>query len=147
MGRFAIGILTLIAELELERIRESWDSAKREAVGRGVHISARVPTGYKRDEGGRLKRVEPAASAVAEVFRRRAVGASYTALADYLHDLEVRPPTGNPHWSSQGVRGLLLNRVYLGEARSGSIVKADAHEAIVTAAEWDAAQLGRTVLS
>src|SRR5205823_13323433 len=27
MGRFAIGILTLIAELELERIRASWESA------------------------------------------------------------------------------------------------------------------------
>src|SRR5436309_8132493 len=46
MGRFAIGILTLIAELELERIRESWATAIREAVGRGVHISGQVPTGY-----------------------------------------------------------------------------------------------------
>src|SRR3954462_14802038 len=41
MGRFAIGILTLIAELELERITESWATAISEAVGRGVHISAR----------------------------------------------------------------------------------------------------------
>ncbi len=40
MGRFAIGILTLIAELELERIKENWSTAVREAVGRGVHISA-----------------------------------------------------------------------------------------------------------
>ena len=32
MGRFAIGILSLIAELELERIRESWGSAIRAAV-------------------------------------------------------------------------------------------------------------------
>src|ERR671936_2625304 len=38
MGRFAIGILTLIAELELERIRDSWDSAVSAAVKRGVHI-------------------------------------------------------------------------------------------------------------
>src|SRR5438034_1005232 len=34
MGRFAIGILTLIAELELERIKENWQTAIREAVGR-----------------------------------------------------------------------------------------------------------------
>lgn len=36
MGRFSIGILTLIAELELERIRESWASAVSGAVARGV---------------------------------------------------------------------------------------------------------------
>jgi DNA invertase Pin-like site-specific DNA recombinase len=73
MGRFAIGILTLIAELELERIKESWQVAIREAVGRGVHISARVPTGYTRDTEGRLHPIEPAASAIRELFRRRAL--------------------------------------------------------------------------
>src|SRR5919198_3352853 len=49
MGRFAIWILTLIAELELERIRESWQTAVSEAIGRGVHISRWTPTGYERD--------------------------------------------------------------------------------------------------
>src|SRR5213080_116230 len=49
MGRFAIGILTLIAELELERIKENWQTAIREAVGRGVHVSSRPPTGYRRN--------------------------------------------------------------------------------------------------
>src|SRR5215218_8813553 len=48
MGRFAIGILTLIAELELERIKGGWETAVNEAVARGVHISARPPTGYQR---------------------------------------------------------------------------------------------------
>src|SRR5215472_17921163 len=33
MGRFAIGILTLIAELELERIKGGWKTAVSEAVG------------------------------------------------------------------------------------------------------------------
>src|SRR5262245_20686842 len=73
MGRFAIGILTLIAELELERIKENWDQAIRAAVGRGVHISGRTPVGYERDEDGRLHPTEPAATAVREVFRRRAL--------------------------------------------------------------------------
>jgi site-specific DNA recombinase len=65
MGRFAIGILTLIAELELERIKESWGTAVRKAVDRGVHISARVPTGYRQEKlqngkAGRLVRDDPA---------------------------------------------------------------------------------------
>jgi site-specific DNA recombinase len=140
MGRFAIGILTLIAELELERIKESWTAAAREAVARGVHISARPPTGYLRDEAGRLHVDEPAASAVLEVFRRRTVGASWAELARFLDEQGVRPPTGNPHWSKVGVADLVKNPVYLGQARGGGFVNDAAHEAIVTPAEFDAVQ-------
>jgi site-specific DNA recombinase len=148
MGRFAIGILTLIAELELERIKESWTTAVRSAVDRGIHISARPPTGYVReDKTKRLVRVEPAASAVAEVFRRRALGASYAELARYLEEQGVLPPTGNPHWSGTGIAGLLRNRAYLGEARSGSVVNPQGHEPIVSQAEFDAAQGQKTLLS
>lgn len=140
MGRFAIGILTLIAELELERIKENWTSAISQAVGRGVHISAKPPTGYKRDQTGRLIRDEPAASAVREVFRQRALGKSWAELARYLEDQSVLPPSGNPHWSKVGVAGVVKNPVYLGQARSGSIVNEEAHEPLVTRAEFDAAQ-------
>src|SRR5436190_15818934 len=94
MGRFAIGILTLIAELELERITESWSAAVREAVGRGIHISARPPTGYRRGEDGRLVPEEPAASAVREVFQRRSLGASWSELAQFLDEQGVRPSSG-----------------------------------------------------
>jgi site-specific DNA recombinase len=140
MGRFAIGILTLIAELELERIKESWTAAVRSAVERGVHISARPPTGYRRDQNGKLIPVEPAGSAVREVFRRRALGASWSELARYLDEQGVHPPTGNPHWSKVGVSGLVKNPVYLGQARSGTIVNENAHEPLVTRAEFDGAQ-------
>jgi DNA invertase Pin-like site-specific DNA recombinase len=141
MGRFAIGILTLIAELELERIKENWASAVSSAVARGVHISARVPTGYRRDDQRRLYPEEPAASAVRELFRRRAAGASWAELARYLEDAKVYPSTGNEHWSLYGVSSLVKNPVYLGQARSGKVVNEQAHEPLVTRAEFDAAQL------
>jgi DNA invertase Pin-like site-specific DNA recombinase len=140
MGRFAIGILILIAELELERIKGGWVTAVSEAVGRGVHISARPPTGYTRDEDGRLLRDEPAASFIAEAFRKRATGASWAELARFLEEHEVYPPTGNKHWSKAGVSALIKNPVYLGQARSGKVVKEGAHEPLVTRAEFDAAQ-------
>jgi DNA invertase Pin-like site-specific DNA recombinase len=140
MGRFAIGILTMIAELELERIKESWATAITRAVERGIHISARPPTGYRRDASKHLVPVEPAASAVREVFRRRALGASWTELAEYLRAQGVETPRGNAHWSKTGVSGMVKNPVYLGQARSGRIVKEGAHEALVTRAEFDAAQ-------
>jgi DNA invertase Pin-like site-specific DNA recombinase len=146
MGRFAIGILTLIAELELERIKDSWRTAVREAVGRGVHISARPPTGYKRDETGRLVRDEPAATIIREAFLRRALGASWAELATYLESEAVYPTTGNKHWSKVGVAGMLKNPVYLGQARSGSVVNESAHEPIVTRAEFDASQATKTLL-
>jgi DNA invertase Pin-like site-specific DNA recombinase len=84
MGRFAIGILTLIAELELDRITESWSAAVKAAVERGVHISATPPAGYRRDADRRLVVVHDEAAVIREVFLRRAGGASWTELADFL---------------------------------------------------------------
>jgi Recombinase zinc beta ribbon domain/Recombinase len=117
-----------------------------EAVKRGVHISAQVPTGYRCDEHGRLVRQEPAASVVAECFRRRALGASWAELARFLDEKEVYPATGNKHWSKPGVTSMISNPVYMGQARSGKHVKEKAHEPLVTRAEFDAAQGTRTLL-
>lgn len=111
MGRFAIGILTLIAELELERIKENWTTAATRAVGRGIHISRYTLAGYRREKDGRLHRAEPAASIVAECFRRRATGASWTELARFLEGNKVLPAAGNPHWSRVGVAEMLKNPV------------------------------------
>jgi site-specific DNA recombinase len=140
MGRFAIGILTLIAELELERIKENWTNAVTQAIRRGIHISRYTPTGYRRDKDGRLHPDEPAATVVAECFRRRATGTSWAELARFLEQRKVFPPTGNRHWSKTSVAGMLKNPVYLGQARSGKIVKEKAHKPLVTQAEFDAAQ-------
>ena len=140
MGRFAIGILTLIAELELERIKENWSTAISEAVGRGVHISARPPAGYKRGPDGRLTVDQAAAPHIAEAFRLRANGATWTEITRYLEQHQVHSSHGSPHWSRTGVAAVIRNPVYLGQARSGKIVKEHAHEPIVTRAEFDAAQ-------
>jgi DNA invertase Pin-like site-specific DNA recombinase len=140
MGRFAIGILSLIAELELERIKENWSLAVGEAVGRGVHISARPPAGYRRGEDGRLVRDESTASSIAEAFRMRAAGASWAEIARFLEGNDVYPSTGNRYWSKPGVAALIGNPAYLGQARSGKVINEHAHEPIVTRAEFDAAQ-------
>lgn len=152
MGRFAIGILTLIAELELERIKESWSTAVRSAVERGIHISGTPPAGYEREllangKRGKLVPVEPDASFIAEAFRKRALGASWTELADFLTAHQVRSSKGSAAWSVNGARTLIMNRAYLGEARSGAIANAHAHEPIVTHAEFDAAQSTSSLLT
>jgi DNA invertase Pin-like site-specific DNA recombinase len=144
MGRFAIGILTLIAELELERIKDNWDAAVTSAIERGVYISSRPPTGYRRGEDGRLVPQEPAASAVREAFRLRATGTSYTKIAAMFDERGVITP-GSKNWSQSGVVTLLSNPAYLGVARSGKVINENAHEPLITRAEFDAAQASRSV--
>src|SRR5262249_15125210 len=97
-----------------------------------VSTSRRGANRYRRDEEGRLHPEEPAASAVRELFRRRAAGASWAELARFLEGAKVYPSTGNKHWSLYGVSSVVRNPVYLGQARSG--------KPLVTRAEFDAAQ-------
>lgn len=144
MGRFAQTMLFAMAELELERVREGWTSARAVAARRGVHM-AKAPTGYDRGEGGRLV---PNADAptIAEAFRMRGRGANLSEVARLLDEQGVRPgarEAGGGRWSSSSARFVLGNRVYLGEVRAGDVVNRDAHAAIVTLAEFEAAHEAR----
>ena len=69
-------------------------------------------------------------------------------IADFLTEKRVLPCARKGRtsvaWSRQGVWWLLKNPVYKGEARSGEFVAPHAHEAIVSEAEWQAAQRGAT---
>src|SRR5262249_9446560 len=65
---------------------------------------------------------------------------SWVELAEYLEASHVYPSTKNQHWSLTGVASMIKNPVYLGQARSGKVVNENAHEPLVTRAEFDAAQ-------
>ncbi len=140
MGRFAQTMLFAMAELELERVREGWTSARAVAARRGVHM-AKVPTGYDRGDDGRLTPNGDAAT-ITEAFRARARGANLSEVARLLDDRKVTPASrkADGSWSSSSARALLANRVYLGEISSGDVVNAEAHPALVTLAEFEAAQ-------
>jgi Recombinase zinc beta ribbon domain/Recombinase len=91
---------------------------------------------------------------VQEVFSRRAgrkADGSWAKLAQYLTaegapnylaraqaEREGRPATGT-RWSAAGVKSIVANRAYLGEARSGSLIKPGAHPALVDQKTWLAA--------
>jgi site-specific DNA recombinase len=112
-----------------------------------VHVASRTPTGYvKRDD----KRLEPdpdAAPVIRELFRRRARGDGWTALARFLDHSGVRGPYGNDSWTPSAAAKMIRNRAYLGEARSGQHVNESAHAPLVSRAEFEAAQGDRTVAS
>jgi site-specific DNA recombinase len=145
MGKFLAQLFTVLAELELDRIRENWNTARKSAVGRGIHVSGRVPTGYRRNENRILEPDPKVGPVIRELFRRRGVGASWSQLADFLGEEGIVTPWGSEHWSISAVNNLIHNRVYLGEARAGENVNADAHEPIVTLDEWQAANKARGV--
>lgn len=145
MGKFLADLFAALGELELARIRENWNTARKSAVARGIHVSGRVPTGYRRNEDRVLEPDPKTAPAIRELFQRRAAEQSWVQLARFLEEKGVVTPWGNEHWTVASVGTIIRNRVYLGEARAGKIVNPEAHEAIVSAAEWNAANKARGV--
>jgi DNA invertase Pin-like site-specific DNA recombinase len=145
MGKFLADLFAALAELELARIRENWDTARKSAVARGIHVSGKVPTGYRRNEDRILVPDPGIAPVIHELFRRRAAGVSWAQLARFLEEKGVTTPWSNEHWTVASVSTVVRNRVYLGEARAGKIVNPQAHEPIVTLAEWNAANKARGV--
>lgn len=139
MGEFLANVFTAFAQLELARIRDGWSAARERAVGRGVHIASKVPTGYRRRADGRLEPSQDAA-AIAEVFGAKARGEPWSALAAILEGAGVRTPYGGVRWAQRSLTHLISNRVYLGEARSGEFVHPGAHEPLIDAETWELAQ-------
>lgn len=140
-GKLARSILLALAEFELETIRESWGTARARAIARGVHISRVPPVGYAKAADSRLVPDPIAAPVIRELFVRRAAGHGLKQLAIWLD--EALPHTTG-QWTAGTVQSIFARRTYLGEAHSGELVNADAHEPLVTSAEWLAAQNVRT---
>jgi DNA invertase Pin-like site-specific DNA recombinase len=136
MGKAFLRILLVFAELERDRISESWGIATSNAIARGIHIAKFTVTGYDK---GPDKRLVPSADAPAirEAFQMRAAHHTRTEIARRLDETAPRPNDGR--WTPPMVDRIIRHRVYLGEAHYGENVNPNAHEPIVTAAEWQAA--------
>jgi DNA invertase Pin-like site-specific DNA recombinase len=144
-GALVANILGAVAQWELEQRRQGWAQAQSAAVARGVHIASRVPTGYLRRKDKRLEPDPIAAGGIRDLFLRRARGEGWTALARFLDESGIRGPYSNNGWTAAAAAKIIRNRVYLGEARSGVYANAEAHTALVSPAEWEAAQGDRHV--
>lgn len=139
-GKFTMTLFLGLAEMEREQIGANWKDAQRRAVERGVHVASKSPTGYQRDDDGRLVVNAEAAPHIRHVFQMKADGASWRDMGAYLREHGVETPYGTTHWQPRALSHLVANRAYLGEARSGEFKNASAHEAIVTELVWKAAQ-------
>jgi site-specific DNA recombinase len=138
MGKAFLRILLVFAELERDRISESWNIATSSAIDRGIHIAKFTPTGYEKLPDKRL-RPSADAPAIHEAFQMRASHASRTEIAQRLN--QTAPRRGDGRWTPPMVDRIIRNRVYMGYAYRGEQVNRHAHPPIVTPAEWQAANL------
>jgi site-specific DNA recombinase len=136
MGKAFLRILLVFAELERDRISESWEIATSSAVARGIHIARYAPVGYEKGSDKRLS-PGPLAPAIREAFLMRAAHQSNTAIAHRLDQIAPRARGGR--WTPPIVERIIKNRVYMGHAYRGENLNRDAHPPIVTPAEWQAA--------
>lgn len=154
-GKAFLQQMFVFAEFLRSTLKESWAEGNRYKVEhKGIHISPTVAAGYDKGRDGCLVPNEWA-PAIAEVFRRRGQGESWRSLATWLNDQGVPKPkrrndAGTPRWTGEAVQRLCEKRVYLGEASRyvnqdvdgrGPVVKRNAHPALVTEHEWQAAQM------
>jgi site-specific DNA recombinase len=136
-GRLMRNMLAVLAEFELDRIRENWKDASARAIGRGVHISRVPPFGYRRGDDGRLEPDPDTEAALAQIFEMRAAGESWKEIARFL---DRAAPREHGVWPWQTVSTIVSRRTYLGEAFQGANVNVAAHEPLVGRDLWERAQ-------
>lgn len=134
-----------------ERKGEELDTAKANAVERGVPVRPHLPPGLRfttepsRHEGEAPVRTgvehDPEVALVmAEFFERRVQGAGPVALAEFLAGHGVKTAYGSTKWSKQAVYGLLSNPAYIGTLKEGEHVNENAWPPVVDRATFEAAQ-------
>jgi DNA invertase Pin-like site-specific DNA recombinase len=139
-GRLVLRMMLSFAEYERDRIRSTWDDARRNAVARGVHGGTTPPVGYRRRPDGRLQPHPRAAKVVREAFQMRAGGAALREVGALLRERRVRSGRGTTVWGPSSVQRMFANRVYLGEVRCGRHVLAGAHTPLVDVETFRLAQ-------
>jgi site-specific DNA recombinase len=136
-GKLQFNILASVAQFQRDQIIETWDASNASAIERGIHFTNSTPAGYRRREDRRLEPDPGAADLVRDLFVRRAAGESWRSLADWFTDVNPRPD--GRRWAPRNVATIIKSRVYLGIAFHGEHENLDAHEPLVSPAEWKAA--------
>jgi len=140
-GRAMLGIMGVIAELELETIKERTQRGREQAIIEGVFMGANTPYGYQKDPKGHLIRLDEEAEVVERIFSLFTVeNRSPQGIAEILTEREILSPdasavkhnkrkgvskkTNLPHfWRAEKIREILSNDVYTGIRYYGKFIK------------------------
>ncbi|EYB69097.1 hypothetical protein DEIPH_ctg011orf0065 [Deinococcus phoenicis] len=151
-GRLMLTILAALAELEIEQTRERTEMGRTEAASQGIYPHGRVglPTGWTKDEAGRLVE-EPAESAVVRLALAQGQQA-YHLTATQFNDQGIKTRWGGK-WSATQIRRIVQFEGYwTGELVYRAASRPDEPEqhvtipapALVSREVWEAAQRDRT---
>ena len=131
-GRAMLGIMGVIAELELETIRERTMKGREQAIQEGVFMGTHPPFGYQKNKEGRLTPFETEAKVVKRIFHLLTIDKlSPQLIADSLTEDEVLSPDASavkfkkhkgvsrkinkPYfWRAEVVRTILSDEIYIG---------------------------------
>jgi site-specific DNA recombinase len=134
-GKMMLRMLLVLAEFELDRIRDNWRSALTNAIEvRGIQPTV-APFGYVKDEHKRFVPHPEEAPYVREIFRQRLAGKTWASVARWLNDEGVKPRQAS-QWTDTTVKELTKREVYLGVVSKGDLRKEDAHEPLVSRADF-----------
>lgn len=136
MGKAFLRILLVFAELERDRIIESWMTIKTDAIERGAIIGP-TPYGYTREKNGTITPHPEQAPHIIEAYHL-AAARGVNAAHDYLSkNTEARKAR---YWTVANTRRMLARHIYHGETRNGELVNPKGCEPLVSRAIWEAAQ-------
>jgi site-specific DNA recombinase len=136
VGEFSMTLFLALGRMQRRQFQDRWQEAQSRAIGRGIHF--RAPFGYTKP--GKAMPIVPnpdTAPLVRRAFEMRAAGEPWPRIAAFLN--ERHSPNKAPAWTRSTVNHLIRNTAYLGQATCGRYVRAGAHQPLVSAELWEAA--------
>lgn len=142
-GRFARGMLAELAAFESERIGETWKETQARRIRLGLPANGRPRFGYTYSRESGFS-VDPISGPIlAGAYRRYLSGDSVYDVAAWLNSGPARPvkgygpPAPDGRWMPSTVRGVLDSGFGAGLIRQHGEHLPGAHEAVISAEEWD----------
>lgn len=116
-GEVLLTIMASLAQQESESLSKNVKMGLQFRYQNGeVQINHNWFLGYTKDENGHLIIDEEQAVVVRRIFREYLQGASLKNIADGLMADGIPTATGNMKWRSDGIRKILTNEKYMGDA-------------------------------
>lgn len=140
-GRAMVGILSVFAELERERIKERMADGKEGRAKEGKYKGGgNIPIGFDYDQGtGKLLENEYESMQVREVFELFNKRTPIYSIMQIMNEKGYRTKYGE--WKEQTIRFMIPNRVYIGEIKHKDNWYEGLHEGIIPIATFEKAQM------
>lgn len=113
---FTIGVISMIAEQEIETLKERTTSSKRRYILKEGHSYTPIaPYGYNYNTATKQLTInEDEAKVVRRMYQLSIDGVSTNRISKILTSEGIKTKRGNPNWSLATIRDILHNPVYKG---------------------------------